>query len=65
MPLAEVERELMRAFVAGAGENLSDLQARTDPKARELLAAASCFASDKLCEIEARWRYLHVLHHGV
>ena len=61
-PLAELERELIHAHVAGAGHDLRELLARTDEDARRLLAEASRFASAKLSEVEARSHYLHKLH---
>ena len=61
-PLAELERHLISAYVAGAGEDLHQLQTRTDEAARHLLAEASRYASMKLSEIEARFHYLHMLH---
>ena len=60
-PMAELERHLMSAYVAGAGEDLHDLLRRDDQDARGLLAAASRYASEKLSEIEARSHYLHEL----
>ncbi len=61
-PLAELERQLMAAYVAGAGENLHDLMARDDEAARRLLVEASRYASDRLTEVEARSHYLRRLH---
>jgi hypothetical protein len=61
-PLAELEHQLISAYVAGAGHDLQALLARTDEGARRLLAEASNYASTKLCEIEARSHYLHQLH---
>lgn len=61
-PLAELERHLISAYVAGAGHNLEELLARTDEQARRLLAEASRHASAKLSEVEARSHYLHRLH---
>jgi hypothetical protein len=61
-PLAELERHLIRAYIAGAGQDLHSLQTRTDEAARSLLAEASRYASAKLSEIEARFHYLHTLH---
>jgi hypothetical protein len=43
-PLAELERQLISAYVAGAGETLHDLIARDDEAARQLLTAASLYA---------------------
>ncbi len=61
-PLAELERELISAYLAGAGHDLSELLTRTDAAAKRLLADASQYASEKLCEIESRSHYLHHLH---
>ena len=60
--LAELERHLMSAYVAGAGQDLETLAARTDDDARRLLVEASRYASAKLTEVEARSHYLHQLH---
>lgn len=61
-PLGEIERQLISAYLAGAGQDLRALLARHDEDARRLLAEASRYASAKLSEIEARSRYLHRLH---
>ena len=61
-PLAELERDLIAAYVAGAGLDLHDLPTRTDDAARTFLTEASRYASTKLSEIEARFHYLHTLH---
>lgn len=61
-PLADLERRLMAAYVAGAGEDLHSLRTRTDVAARHLLTEASRYASTRLTEIEARFHYLHRLH---
>jgi hypothetical protein len=61
-PLAEIERQLITAYVAGAGQDLRNLLARSDEAARRLLADASRHASAKLSEIEARSNYLRGLH---
>jgi hypothetical protein len=63
-PLAELERQLIGAYVTGAGHDVHDLLTRTDDEARQLLADASRYASEKLSEIEARWHYLHTLRGG-
>jgi hypothetical protein len=63
-PLAELERHLISAYVAGAGHHLEEVLARTDDDARRLLAEASRYASAKLSEVEARSHYLHELHGG-
>ena len=61
-PLAELERHLIAAYIAGAGQDVHDLRTRSDDAARHLLAEASRYASAKLSEIEARFHYLHSLH---
>jgi hypothetical protein len=59
---AELERHLIAAYVAGAGQDIDELLARTDEDAKRLRAEASRYASTKLGEIEARSQYLHKLH---
>ena len=61
-PLADLERDLISAYLAAAGHNLHSLRTRTDDAARNLLVEASRYASTKLSEIEARFHYLHTLH---
>jgi len=60
--LADLERHLISAYVAGSGQDLEALLARTDDDARRLLVEASRYASAKLSEVEARSQYLHHLH---
>lgn len=60
-PLAEVERQLISAYLAGAGQDFHALITRDDEEARKLLADAARYASEKLSEIESRWHYLHRL----
>ena len=62
LPLAELERHLIHAYLAGAGHDFHTLVSRDDAEARGLLAAASQYASAKLTEAEARWRYARNLH---
>ena len=61
-PFAELERQLISAFVAGTGHDLQDLLARRDEAARKILAEASRYASERLSEVEARSHYVHNLH---
>jgi hypothetical protein len=61
-PLAELERHLIGAYLAGTGEDFQDLLTRDDDHARKLLAEATRYASDKLAEVEARSHYLRQLH---
>jgi hypothetical protein len=60
-PLAELERELITAYVAGAGRDLHSLLGRSDQDARRLLAEASLYASSRLTEVESRLHYLRSL----
>lgn len=60
-PLAGLERELMTAYVAGAGHELEALLARSDEQARQLLTEASLYASARLTEVESRFHYLRNL----
>jgi hypothetical protein len=62
LPLAELERQLIVAFLAGAGQELHGLLMRHDDDSKRLLKAASRYASERLCEIEARSHYVHDLH---
>jgi hypothetical protein len=61
-PLAELERQLIRAYVAGAGQDFETLCARDDNEGQKILADALRYASTKLGEVEARWHYLRELH---
>lgn len=61
-PLAELERQLIGAYLAGTGEDFHTLMVRGDEAARRLLAEASLYASDRLSEIESRSHYLRKLH---
>ena len=60
-PLAQLERELMTAYIAGAGENIETLVTRTDETARRLLTDASMYATARLAEVETRLHYLRSL----
>ena len=60
-PLAQLERELISAYIRGAGEDLEALMKRDDEDARKLLAQASLYASTRLTEVESRSHYLHKL----
>jgi hypothetical protein len=60
-PLATLERELLTAYVAGAGQDLHDVLNRHDAAAQRLLAEASVYASSRLTEVEARLHYLRSL----
>ena len=61
-PLAELERQLIGAYLAGMGHDFHSLMGRNDDTARKLLVEASLYASDRLSEIESRSHYLRKLH---
>jgi hypothetical protein len=61
-PMAELERQLIHAYLAGAGQDFHVLIRRGDKDAQRILADASEYASSKLSEIEARLHYLRGLH---
>ena len=50
LPLAELERQLIVAYLAGAGQELHGLLMRHDDDSKRLLKAASRYASERLCE---------------
>ena len=56
------ERQLIDAYLAGAGADADTLLARDDAAARKLLTDASLYATSKLTEIESRLHYLRKLH---
>ena len=60
-PLAALERDLITAYVAGAGQDLQSLLAQDDEPSRTLLAAASQYATARLAEVETRSHYLRSL----
>lgn len=61
-PLAELERQLIGAYLASAGHDPHTLLLRNDAEARALLEAASRYASAALSEVEARCHYVRELH---
>lgn len=63
-PFAELERQLIGAYLAGAGQDFADLIGRSDSDAQRLLAEASAYASSRLSELEARLHYLRGLQGG-
>jgi hypothetical protein len=60
-PLAELERELISAYLVGAGQDPKALMARDDPEARQILVDASLYACSRLTEVESRLHYLRSL----
>ena len=60
-PLAQLERELVAAYVAGTGYDVDSLRARDDAEAHAILTQASLYASARLSEVESRMRYLRAI----
>lgn len=60
-PLAELEQELITAYLAGAGQDRQTLLTRDDEQAHQFLADASLYASARLTEVESRSHYLRSL----
>jgi hypothetical protein len=60
-PLAALERELICAYLKGAGEDPQALMACHDDRARKLLTDASLYATARLSEVESRLHYLQSL----
>jgi hypothetical protein len=61
-PLAELERQLICAYLTNLGHDLEACLLREDTVSRKLLTDASQFASEQLCQVEARFHYLRALH---
>lgn len=60
--LARLEKELIHAYLAGAGYDYDTLMSRDDDTSRELIAMATRYASEKLTEVELRSHYVRALH---
>jgi hypothetical protein len=61
-PVAVLESQLVREYLAAAGYDVRELLGRTDDEARRVLAQATRYAGGRLTEVEARSHYLHKLH---
>ena len=61
-PESELERSLVSEFLRMAGHDADSLQRLPELDRNRLLAAASTYAADRLAEVDARARYVHVLH---
>jgi hypothetical protein len=61
LPLAELERTIIDAYLRGAGQDPAAVRARDDAAAHRLLAQAAEYASGKLSEVESRMHYLRSL----
>ena len=60
-PLAELERELISAYVAGTGHSIEALRSRSDEQSKQILIDASLYATSRLSEVESRLHYLRSL----
>jgi hypothetical protein len=61
---AQLERAYIQEYLRGLGLTAEGLQALPTERARELLCAASLYASTKLSEVEARAHLVEELHGG-
>lgn len=64
MAQSHLERAFMEEYLRGLGLTLNDLRLLPTPKARELLRAASVYASMRLSEVESRSHLVEELHGG-
>lgn len=61
---AHLERAYLQEYLRGLGLSLESVRELPEPRRRELLRAASLFASTKLSEVEARAHLIEELHGG-
>jgi hypothetical protein len=61
-PLARLEQQFIREYLAQLGLDYHTLITRHDDDARALLAKAALHASERLSEIESRSHYIDDLH---
>jgi hypothetical protein len=57
-PVSQFERDLVGAFLAGAGHDVETILARTDERARQLLTRACAHASEHGSALDVRPRHL-------
>ena len=57
-----LEKQLIRSYLLEKGYQPKDINKMPLHRSRELLAAASRYASLKLAEIESRSKFLHKIH---
>lgn len=60
-PQAELERQLIHEYIRSAGHEPTEVLARTDDEARELMARATAYAAARLTEVESRSHYVKSL----
>jgi hypothetical protein len=61
-PLAQLEQQFIREYLAQLGLDYHTLILRHDDDARALLAKAALHASERLSEVESRSHYVNELH---
>jgi hypothetical protein len=59
---AFLEKALIEAYLHGRGYSLDDLKDLPEAEARELMKAASTYASSRLADMEGKARFVHELH---
>jgi hypothetical protein len=59
---ADLERKLIAEFLEQRGLTMHTLQALTEAEQHKIMREASLYASMRLSEVEARWRYVDDLH---
>lgn len=57
-----LEKQLIQSYLLEKGYQRIDINKMPLHRSRELLAAASCYASLKLAEIESRSKFLKKIH---
>ena len=57
-----LEKQLIRSYLLQKGYQQEDLKIMPINQSQALLAAASCYASLKLAEIESRSKFLDKIH---
>jgi hypothetical protein len=59
---AFLEKALIEAYLHGRGYSLESLKDLPEAEAKELMKAASTYASSRLADMEGKARFVHELH---
>lgn len=59
---AFLEKALIEAYLKGRGYSLEDLKGLPEAEAKELMKAASTYASSRLADLEGKARFVNELH---
>jgi hypothetical protein len=59
---AYLEKTLIEAYLHGRGYSLEALKDLPEDEAKELMKAASTYASSKLADLEGKAHFVHELH---